>query len=153
MVDTGETGEKGQSGEKGVNMQVSRELDYGVRAMVVLARHEGEVLSKRNVAEEFKIPVNFLALILPRLVRSGLIESLPGPRGGYRLAQSPARISLYDVFHAMDQEMELNQCLDPKIGCEMDESCPVKSVWRELQQRSIEFLKGVTFDRFVNSSG
>ncbi len=134
-------------------MQISRELDYGLRAMVILASHDGEVLSKKTVADEFRIPVNFLALILPKLVRAGLVESLPGPRGGYRLAVLPASISLYDVFHAMDQELAFNECLDPAHGCEMVERCTVVPYLRELQQRSIEFLKGVTFDRLVADLG
>ncbi|MFA4873857.1 MAG: Rrf2 family transcriptional regulator [bacterium] len=126
-------------------MQVSRELDYGMRAMVVLSKHEGTVLSKKTIAGEFGIPVNFLALILPKLVRHGLVESLPGPRGGYRLAMSPSGISLYDVFCAMDQNLTINQCLDPSTGCDMKDQCPVSPVWKELQERSIEYLKGVTF--------
>lgn len=127
-------------------MQVSRELDYGVRAMVVLAAHEKDVFSKRKIAEEFKIPVNFLALILPKLVHWGLVESLPGPRGGYRLAKPANRISIYDVACAVDEEFRLNNCLNPKKGCEMSAKCPVSKVWKELQEGCIKRLKGVTFE-------
>ncbi len=127
-------------------MQVSRELDYGVRAMVVLAAHDKDVLSKKRIAEEFKIPVNFLALILPKLVRSGLVESLPGPKGGYRLAKPSERISIFDVACAVDEEFKLNHCLDPAKGCEMRGKCPVSEIWKKLQEDCIGFLKSVTFD-------
>lgn len=130
-------------------MQVSRELDYGVRAMLVLAAHEKDVLSKRRIAEEFEIPVNFLALILPKLVRSGLVESLPGPKGGYRLARPPQRISLFDVACAVDEAFWLNHCLDPAKGCEVSSKCPVRKVWKRIQADSVNALKGVTFDGLV----
>ncbi|MFH1829659.1 MAG: Rrf2 family transcriptional regulator [Pseudomonadota bacterium] len=127
-------------------MHVSREMDYGVRAMLVLAAHEGDVVSKRTIATEYCIPVNFLALILPKLVHEGFIESLPGPKGGYRLAKPSAKISLYDVACAVDEEFKLSHCLDPKKGCEMSKKCPVSSVWQKLQQECISLLKQVTFD-------
>ena len=130
-------------------MQVSRELDYGVRAMVVLAAHEKDVLSKRKIAEEFQIPVNFLALILPKLVHFGLVESLPGPRGGYRIAKPAGRISIFDVACAVDEHFKLNHCLDPDKGCDMSVKCPVSKVWKALQEICIERLKGVTFQTLV----
>lgn len=131
-------------------MQVSRELDYGVRAIVVLAMNEGQVLSKRRIAEEFRVPVNFLALILPKLVRSGLVESLPGPKGGYRLAKPSAGISIYDVMMAVDGELAFNRCLDEEVGCEMRERCPVTHFWKRLQDDAILSLRGATFDRIVS---
>ena len=130
-------------------MQVSRELDYGVRAMLVLSAHEKDILSKRKIADEYQIPVNFLALILPKLVHSGLVESLPGPKGGYRLAKPTDRVSIFDVACAVDEEFKLNHCLDPNKGCEMSERCPVSKIWKKLQSDSIEYLRGVTFDGLV----
>ena len=130
-------------------MQVSRELDYGVRAMVVLSAHEKEVLSKRTIATEFRIPVNFLALILPKLVRSGLVESLPGPRGGYRLARPSSKISMFDVVTAIEEEVAFNRCLEAKRGCESKTRCPVNPIWRKLQCDAMDFLKGVTFERLA----
>lgn len=130
-------------------MQVSRELDYGVRAVVVLATHEGETLSKRRIAEEFKIPVNFLALILPKLVRSGIVESLPGPKGGYRLARQATEVSIYDILMAVDGELAFNRCLEENLGCEMKSQCPVSPFWLIFQQDAIRSLKGATLDRIV----
>lgn len=130
-------------------MQVSRELDYGVRAVVVLAAHGSDVISKRKIAEEFQIPINFLALILPKLVHGGLVESLPGPRGGYRLAKPSDRISIFDVACAVDEEFKINHCLDPDKGCDMQPKCPLTKIWKKLQTDAVEYLKCVTFDSIV----
>jgi Rrf2 family iron-sulfur cluster assembly transcriptional regulator len=133
-------------------MQVSRELDYGVRAIVSLCRHEGEVLSKRRIADEFSIPINFLALILPKLVHHGLVESLPGPKGGYRLAKKSRSISMYDVVQAVDEDFAINRCLDERQGCELSESCPITPVWKRIQDAAVECLKDATFDRLLENT-
>lgn len=132
-------------------MQVSRELDYGIRAMVVLSAHEREVLSKRTIAGEFRIPVNFLALILPKLVRSGLVESLPGPKGGYRIAKPASKISMYDVVIAIENEVAFNRCLAVKPSCESKGNCPVSLVWKKLQCDAMDYLKGVTFESLASN--
>jgi len=130
-------------------MQVSRELDYSVRAMVVLSAVDREILSKRAIASKFKIPVNFLALILPKLVRSGLVESLPGPKGGYRLAKPASKISLYDVVLAIEDEVAFNRCLDSKRGCSEKAYCPVSTVWEKLQCDTMDYLRGVRLDKLA----
>jgi Rrf2 family iron-sulfur cluster assembly transcriptional regulator len=130
-------------------MQVSREMDYGVRAMLVLSVHEGDIVSKRKIAEEYRIPINFLALILPKLVHKGFVESLPGPKGGYRLTKPSGKISLFDVACAVDEEFKLNHCLDPDKGCEMSKKCPVSKVWHHIQEESVDFLKSIMFDRLA----
>jgi len=137
----------------GGGMQVSRELDYGVRAMVVLSAHDRNVLSKRAIADKFKIPVNFLALILPKLVRNGLVESLPGPKGGYRLAKPASRISMLDVIVAIEDDVAFNRCLEKISGCDMSERCPVSEVWKRLQCDAMDYLKGVTFDSLSRGFG
>ena len=130
-------------------MQVSRELDYGVRAVVVMAAHMNEVLSKRRIAEEFDIPVNFLAIILPKLVRTGIVESLPGPRGGYRLARPAQRVSIFDVICSVNRGYWLNRCGDKRRDCTQKPRCPVAPFWRQLQEDMESYLKGITFDRLA----
>lgn len=130
-------------------MQVSRELDYGMRAVLALASQAGEVLSKRRIAEACEIPINFLAIILPKLVRSEIIESLAGPHGGYRLVHSPRHISLFDIVCAVNQGFALNRCGDVRRRCERKAHCPIAPHWEKLQRDMEEALKKITFDRLA----
>jgi Rrf2 family protein len=130
-------------------MRISRELDYGVRAIVVLAAHEGQVMSKRTIAKSFGIPVNFLAIILPKLVQRGIVESLPGPRGGYRLARQARLVSLYDVIFAVDRDFTLARCLGDKLSCDHRDRCPVVPYLQRMQEGAVKYLKGVTFDKLA----
>lgn len=134
-------------------MQVSREIDYGVRAVVVMAANSEKVLSKRLIAEEFGIPVNFLAIILPKLVHHGIVESLPGPRGGYRLARPPSKISILDVIQAVNRGFALNRCHSETKNCEQRGRCPVAPFWHKLQSDVEAYLKGITFERLALGFG
>lgn len=69
--------------------------DYAVRAALDLARHyEDEPRKAREIAESMDIPLNFLKRILSELVAQGLLTSIAGPNGGYRLTQPPENITL-----------------------------------------------------------
>lgn len=127
-------------------MQVSRELDYGIRAVVVLSTNKGKLLSKRTIAGEFEIPLNFLGIILPRLVHFGIVSSLPGPHGGYKLIKEPQDISIYDIVCAIERSLALACCQDPKRGCNQQSHCPISPHIKKLQDTAENFLKNVKFD-------
>ena len=131
-------------------MQVSRELDYSIRAIVILATDPVAVMSKRTIASRFCIPVNFLSILLPKLVHAGIVESLPGPRGGYRLAKPASAITILDVIRAVERPLAVNHCLDAKRGCDQKEHCPVSRCWEEVQDRAVDYLSSVTFERLAS---
>ncbi len=130
-------------------MRISRELDYGIRAVVVLAAHEGDIVSKRFISDEFDIPINFLSIILPKLVHGGLVESLLGPKGGYRLARPAKLISLYDVAFAVGEEFALNRCQTVPPSCDQRYHCSVTKHWDNIRDQLETYLKGVMFDELV----
>jgi Rrf2 family protein len=130
-------------------MRVSREVDYGVRAVIVLAASEGHVLSKRTIAEGFDVPINFLAIILPKLVHEGIVESLPGPKGGYRLAKPAKLISMYDVVCAVGENFILNHCQSEPPDCDQKYRCSVSDHWNHIRNQLATYLKGVMFDELA----
>lgn len=87
-------------------MHISAKSDYGMRAMLELARIEIENPGSRLTAEALShsqsIPVKFLEGILRDLRLAGYISTVRGPVGGYRLAKSPKEISVADVIRALD---------------------------------------------------
>ena len=127
-------------------MRVSREVDYGIRAVVVLAANEGHILSKRSISDGFDIPINFLGIILPKLVHEGIVESLPGPKGGYRLAKPAKLISMYDVAYAVGEEFAMNLCQLVPSACDQKYRCSVAEHWKYAGNQLATYLKSVMFD-------
>lgn len=86
-------------------MDISARTDYAVRAMLILAaeraRDAGPV-SVETLAQRQDLPRKFLEAIVSDLRKGGLVVSVRGVRGGYRLARDPAEVSLGDIFRAVD---------------------------------------------------
>lgn len=130
-------------------MHISKEIDYGLRAMIVIATSNGDLLTSRQIAEKFRIPYNFLSLILPKLVRAGLVVSTQGPKGGYRLARPMQEVNFLQIIEAIDGPVNLVNC-NTKGKCDLDAFCGMVSVWNQLKTNIEKFFTQVTLDRFTD---
>jgi Rrf2 family protein len=131
-------------------MQITRQADYALRAMLYLARLEpNQRAATSQIAEFQQIPSSFLAKIISQLSIAGLINTSRGARGGVSLARKPEEISLLDVVEAIDGPITLNECTkDPSI-CAFGNSCPIHEVWCETQAEMAKRLRQATFDKLV----
>lgn len=122
-------------------LQVSRKVDYGLRAMVRLAQNPpGSVMSFRDIAACEGIPDDYLAKIMRSLVVGELVRSTRGPRGGYRLARPPADLTILDVIEAVDGPIAINECLEA-TGCPKLGACTLHSVFDRAQAAMIDVFR------------
>src|SRR5512136_3507086 len=111
-------------------MQITRQADYAVRAVLYLARLGSERRAATSqIAQEKDIPPSFLAKIVSQLSVAGLLQTSRGARGGVSLAKPAESISLLDVVQAIDGPILLNDCVADTNFCTYDDSCPLKPVW------------------------
>jgi Rrf2 family protein len=127
-------------------MQITRQADYAVRAMLYLAKLEPtQRAATSQIAEEQKIPPSFLAKIISQLSIAGLIHTSRGARGGVVLSKPAAAISLLEVVEAIDGPISLNECtLTPAI-CEFSDDCPMHKIWCETQDELVNKLRKTNF--------
>src|SRR5512139_427392 len=93
-------------------MQITRQADYAVRAVLYLAQLGAEQRAATSqIAQEQSIPPSFLAKIVSQLSVAGLLQTSRGARGGVSLARSPEQISLLEVVEAIDGPILLNECV------------------------------------------
>lgn len=131
-------------------MQITRQADYAVRAVVYLAQLGPErKAATSHIAQEKQIPPSFLAKIVSQLSVAGLLQTSRGARGGVSLAKSPDQISLLDVVEAIDGPILLNECVSDSSTCVFGDNCPMKPVWCDAQQELVNRLRGVSFSQFV----
>lgn len=131
-------------------MQITRQADYAVRAMVYLAQIGSDRrASTSQIAQEKQIPPSFLAKIVSQLSVAGLLQTSRGARGGVSLAKSPAEISLLDVVEAIDGPILLNECVGDHGNCAFGDNCPMKPVWCDAQKELVERLGNVSFSQFL----
>jgi Rrf2 family protein len=113
-------------------LRFSKKTDYALMAMRHLAlAPERSASSAREIAERYDIPVELLAKVLQRLVRSGFLRSHQGTRGGYLLARPPALISVADVIQAIDGPVTVTACSNEADECDQYEKCNIRDpLWR-----------------------
>lgn len=129
-------------------MKLSARVEYGVRAMAVLAFHyQTGPLPLREIARQEHISFQFLEQIFPDLRRAGLLESVRGVRGGYLLARPPAEIKVGDIVRAVEGPITPVNCLADSPGGECrhrKEGCLTRHVWERLRDRINEVLDEVS---------
>lgn len=127
-------------------MQITRQADYAVRAVLHLARAGNtERAATSSIAKEQKIPPSFLAKIISQLSIAGLLHTSRGARGGVTLAREPKDITLLEVVEAIDGPIQLNECVSDNGACTFEEECPIRPVWCDAQDELVKRLKGTSF--------
>jgi Rrf2 family protein len=133
-------------------MQITRQADYAVRAVLYLAQLGPEQRAATSqIAQEEQIPPSFLAKIVSQLSVAGLLQTSRGARGGVSLARSPEQISLLEVVEAIDGPIMLNECVGSNGVCVFGDNCPMRLVWCDAQAELVARLRATTFDRFLGN--
>ena len=131
-------------------MQITRQADYAVRAVLHLARAGNtERSATSTIAREQNIPPSFLAKIISQLSIARLIHTARGARGGVTLAREPEDISLLDVVEAIDGPITLSECTGDPTICSFGNNCPIHEVWCETQTEMVNRLREATFDQLL----
>src|SRR6059058_4849273 len=134
-------------------LQISRKIDYGLRAMIHLAGlPAGKVASLQDLSSTLHLPREFLAKILKVLAGRGLVRSSRGAHGGYQLARPPRDISFLDVIESVEGPVQLNVCLDDKERCDVSSSCTMYHVWKAGQDRMLEVYRRTTLAELASPS-
>lgn len=133
-------------------MQITRQADYAVRAVLYLAKiGEDRRAATSQIAQEQQIPPSFLAKIVSQLSVAGLLQTSRGARGGVSLARSPEDISVLEVVEAIDGPILLNECVANQGDCSFGDSCLMRPIWCDTQAELVGRLKSTTFDQFTSN--
>lgn len=132
-------------------MLVTREADYAIRTVVYLSREEERKANVTEIARAMHIPKSFLAKILQRLVRNGILSSTRGVMGGFRLARKPAEISLLDIMEAIQGPASVNLCVVEGKKCSLKSTCCVHPIWVELRKDIEKRLQKQTIAALLGS--
>ena len=127
-------------------MQITRQADYAVRAVLHLARTGNtERAATSTIAKEQNIPPSFLAKIISQLSIAGLLHTSRGARGGVTLAREPKDITLLEVVEAIDGPIQLNECVQGNGSCPFEDNCPIRIVWCDTQEQLVTRLRATSF--------
>ena len=128
-------------------MKLGAKARYAVMAMVDLARHSnGAPVCLADIAERQEISLPFLEQLFAKLRRSGLVNSVRGPGGGYLLAHDRNETRIADIITAVDEPIHAVRCTPgAPSGCRIDRSrCLTHDLWEELSNQIHLYLSSVS---------
>jgi Rrf2 family protein len=134
-------------------MELTQGTEYAIRSAVFLSRlAPGKTSFVREMSKRLRIPETFLAKLLTALAHAGIVESLRGAGGGYRLAGKPERIRLLSVIEAVEGPLALTRCLKAVPTCKLKSGCNLKKIFKSAQDSITEVLDGVTLADLVGEN-
>lgn len=103
-------------------LKISEAASIALHAMIYIAIHSDEPASTKEIANSFGVSANHLSKVLQRLVKSGLLESIKGPSGGFVLTKGCNDITFLEIYEAIDGPIKTGCCLFGKNVCNFN-SC------------------------------
>lgn len=132
-------------------MRIASSVEYATRIMLRLSSLEaGATTTGESLSRQERIPRDYVNQLLMRLRRAGLVTSLRGVRGGYRLARPASEISVGTLVRAVDKGVFEAACERYSVRshrCAHEGACGIRPVWQRLGELVEGFLDGVTLSR------
>jgi len=124
---------------------LSQTAEHAMRAVLYLARRApGESVAADAIADALCAPRNYLAKTLNALAREGIVSSMRGPTGGFRLAVAPERLTLEEVVRRFDEPRGRTACLLGGRPCRDEHPCEAHVRWKAVEHDIREPLRRTT---------
>jgi len=127
-------------------MKFSTKAEYGLRAMVNVARSYPEKKNIKEISAEENISMKYLERLVGELRKSGLVESSKGKNGGYVLAKKPGSISVGEIVEILEGPL-ISKC--DHEGCMKSGRCSSSLVWGTLNAKIRKTLFGIKLSKLI----
>ncbi len=133
-------------------MRLTTKGRFAVTAMLDLAINEADKpVTLAGISERQSISLSYLEQLFSRLRRSGLVKSVRGPGGGYRIAKKLDQVSVSEIISAVDELIDATQC-GGQENCHDEGRCMTHDLWSSLNVKILEYLSGVSLADLVASN-
>ena len=137
-------------------MKISSRGEYGVRAMVALAKQYGQgPMSIAAMSKASAVPMPYLEQLIGPLRRAGLVTSTRGARGGYQLSRDPHDVRVGEVYRIMEGPVAPMECVSEDISeqtCPLIPGCETRPVWLQMRDAIVNTLDSNTLGDLISQS-
>jgi Rrf2 family protein len=134
-------------------LKLSTKGRYGLRALIDLALYsENETVSIQSIARRQNISDSYLEQLMRKLRSAGLIVSVRGAQGGYKLARPANEISVGDVLRALEGSLEAVTCGGEDNSCQGADLCVTKFVWERINSSIRDTVDSIKLSQLVEES-
>lgn len=129
-------------------MKLSSKTHYGLIACHILAKNYPDTPVSASALEgHIAVSGKYLEKIMRMLSKRGIVCANRGASGGYFLARAPKEISVGEIVRALEDDMEIIECVKDGGKCKC---CPSSGVWKRLYSGINEILDGMNLEQLIN---
>ena len=130
-------------------MMISTKGRYALMIMAYIADSgDDKATSLKDIAESKKMGIKYLEIIVSSLTKAGLLESVRGKNGGYRLVKAPNQYSLLEILNASEGSLAPVNCVEDGV-CENAPNCKTNKMWCELDELINDYLSKKTLSELL----
>lgn len=131
-------------------MRLTTRGRYAVTALLDLALQPADqTITLAEIAARQSISVAYLEQLFSKLKRHGLVSSVRGANGGYRLARPSQDIAILEIIEAVNESVDATRC-DHKGNCQDGAMCLTHDLWQELSEHIEQYLSGITLASLID---
>ncbi len=132
----------------------SQTTQYALYALTYLGQQEpGRYVMARTIAEHEDVPANYLAKVLQALARAGVVDSVRGPSGGFRLARALDEITLFEIRALFEGPWSKRACVLGRKLCSEADACVAHHNWQHIVNAMKLYLIRTTVAEIVAPLG
>ena len=128
-------------------MKLSTRSLYGLKAVVdIAACGENECISIKKIADRWKISENYLEQLIIKLKKAGILSSVRGAGGGYRMNICPSEVTVGQILNILEGSLLPSQCLANSDICgdNSHAPCVTRGVWEKIHESVTEVVESIT---------
>ena len=132
-------------------LKLTKKVEYALISLVHISEQkDGKLSSAKEIAESNFIPTEILAKTLQQLASLNMVESVKGPKGGYRLCGDIDKINFVQFIEMLEGPVGLTDC-STSISCDQECCCLIKNPMDQINNKIIGTLRDITLDQFTKT--
>ena len=141
-------------------IKINRAVEYALISLSYIANSPSSIVKTKEITQKHKCPFDATARSMQILTKAGILESVQGINGGYRLKKSLNQVTFYDLLVIILGPVGIASCMTSdsltlktqKSVCSSRNQCSLINPLKIFQQKLIQFYQGITLDDFFNST-
>lgn len=130
---------------------LTKETDYAVRALLVLAKNKSSFVSARDIAKVQSIPYQFLRRVLGELIKHKIIESREGFGGGFRLIKAEDEVKVDGLIKIFQGNIQISECIFRKRLCHNRKSCALRHEIKKVEKIVSREFEGISIGKLLKN--
>lgn len=128
-------------------LKISEAATLALHAMIILAQNQDKLISVKQISNHLEVSANHLSKVMQRLTKAGLIDSIKGYNGGFKLIEKPENISLLQIYELFDGKLKEKACLLTTKKCQGE--CILGDLVASINKQARERFEKTKLSNFV----